>query len=668
MAASFSLIIEDDAGKQIVVPFAKDVITIGRKEGNTIRLTERNVSRFHAKLLKENGSVRVEDLSSFNGIKLNGDRISGVALVNSGDVIEIGDYHLELRAAQPAGVGPVGSKSVGVGVGPSGRDDFEGDTQRWDAPAPQSVTQRSPAHGGFGGDGGDTERLDLGRLQSLAAGGQMAQPPPELPPPQSWPAPPRLSGIPSSSSLLDLEPTARQPIAGVPVGSAAPPPPAFNSALHDPTQDLAQPRPMALRELMADPAESVPAAASMPPPSFSPPPSFAPAPTVPSAAPSPTPARAAPRRNVEETEQLRVAPGAPAVDEHLSFPRLFALNTIFAGLEFPLKAMENVLGRTEDNDIVIEHRSISRNHAKFVRQGERVQVLDLKSANGVLVNGNEVDQHTLRSGDVVELGRVKLRFVPVGERFTLASDEVERARLADHGGDEFEDGAKTTMVQHGGGLSSAPAAPSRPIALYAVLAVLAVLVVFLAALLLLRGGGQANAAVDATEVAPTAPTAATPTTAQAASTAPTNGAAPAAAPVAAPDAPTEPTPPAEQPTLTAPQAAPETVDATEPPGPASGTKTRTPRKAFDLDASLQRVRDLYTSGNFAGAIVILKEVEQRYPRVPQYKSQIALYYAKNHDSKNALVYFNRFKEVASDPAEVENLRKLLVRNGINAGP
>ncbi len=36
------LIIEDDEGKTTVVPLIRDEITIGRKEGNTIRLTERN--------------------------------------------------------------------------------------------------------------------------------------------------------------------------------------------------------------------------------------------------------------------------------------------------------------------------------------------------------------------------------------------------------------------------------------------------------------------------------------------------------------------------------------------------------------------------------------------------------------------------------------------------
>jgi len=39
------LLIEDDEGKTVVVPLIRDEITIGRQEGNTIRLSEQNVSR-----------------------------------------------------------------------------------------------------------------------------------------------------------------------------------------------------------------------------------------------------------------------------------------------------------------------------------------------------------------------------------------------------------------------------------------------------------------------------------------------------------------------------------------------------------------------------------------------------------------------------------------------
>ena len=47
----FKLVICDDEGKTTIVPLIRDEVTIGRREGNTIRLTDRNVSRNHALLL-----------------------------------------------------------------------------------------------------------------------------------------------------------------------------------------------------------------------------------------------------------------------------------------------------------------------------------------------------------------------------------------------------------------------------------------------------------------------------------------------------------------------------------------------------------------------------------------------------------------------------------------
>ncbi len=73
----YKLIIEDDEGKTTEVPIIRDEITVGRKEGNTIRLTERNVSRRHARITRQGNGLFIEDLLSYNGIKVNGDRIQG---------------------------------------------------------------------------------------------------------------------------------------------------------------------------------------------------------------------------------------------------------------------------------------------------------------------------------------------------------------------------------------------------------------------------------------------------------------------------------------------------------------------------------------------------------------------------------------------------------------
>jgi len=94
----YKLVISDDEGHTMVVPLVREEITIGRGTGNTIRLTERNVSRSHARLLKRNGSYIIEDLGSYNGVTLNGERIDARAELAPGDQLGIGDYDLALQS------------------------------------------------------------------------------------------------------------------------------------------------------------------------------------------------------------------------------------------------------------------------------------------------------------------------------------------------------------------------------------------------------------------------------------------------------------------------------------------------------------------------------------------------------------------------------------------
>jgi pSer/pThr/pTyr-binding forkhead associated (FHA) protein len=94
----YKLVISDDEGHTTVVPLLRDEVTIGREKGNTIRLTERNVSRLHARLLKRNGSYIVEDLGSYNGVTVNGARIESKAALAAGDQLGIGDYDLAFQS------------------------------------------------------------------------------------------------------------------------------------------------------------------------------------------------------------------------------------------------------------------------------------------------------------------------------------------------------------------------------------------------------------------------------------------------------------------------------------------------------------------------------------------------------------------------------------------
>ncbi|NNE18166.1 MAG: FHA domain-containing protein [Myxococcales bacterium] len=98
----YKLVISDDKGHTTVVPLLRDEITIGREDGNSIRLTERNVSRSHARLLKRNEAYIVEDLGSYNGVTINGERIDEKAKLAVGDQLGIGDYDLAFQTDAPA--------------------------------------------------------------------------------------------------------------------------------------------------------------------------------------------------------------------------------------------------------------------------------------------------------------------------------------------------------------------------------------------------------------------------------------------------------------------------------------------------------------------------------------------------------------------------------------
>jgi pSer/pThr/pTyr-binding forkhead associated (FHA) protein len=104
-----------------------------------------------------------------------------------------------------------------------------------------------------------------------------------------------------------------------------------------------------------------------------------------------------------------------------------------SGEEFFLQRPTTTIGRTPDNDIALIFKSVGRHHAEIVRDGDRYFVMDLKSANGVRVNGSACKRVPLRSGDIIGLGHVRLRFdrgdarpLRRGQRFPLAS----RARTA----------------------------------------------------------------------------------------------------------------------------------------------------------------------------------------------------------------------------------------------
>ncbi|HUR80294.1 MAG TPA: adenylate/guanylate cyclase domain-containing protein, partial [Thermoanaerobaculia bacterium] len=66
------------------------------------------------------------------------------------------------------------------------------------------------------------------------------------------------------------------------------------------------------------------------------------------------------------------------------------------------------IGRTEGNDLVLNHPSVSRKHARVEARGNHWWIIDLKSTNGVKLNGNLIGESQIGAGDKILIGSVQL--------------------------------------------------------------------------------------------------------------------------------------------------------------------------------------------------------------------------------------------------------------------
>jgi pSer/pThr/pTyr-binding forkhead associated (FHA) protein len=86
------------------------------------------------------------------------------------------------------------------------------------------------------------------------------------------------------------------------------------------------------------------------------------------------------------------------------------------------------IGRTDDNQIVIEHPKVSRQHAELVRRGSMVVLRDLGSTNGTWHNGVRVDELVLEAGDTFRIGDAQLVFKGGFQEESLTMLDVSLAK------------------------------------------------------------------------------------------------------------------------------------------------------------------------------------------------------------------------------------------------
>jgi pSer/pThr/pTyr-binding forkhead associated (FHA) protein len=90
-----------------------------------------------------------------------------------------------------------------------------------------------------------------------------------------------------------------------------------------------------------------------------------------------------------------------------------SLQPVGAGRSVTLTSGKSLtVGRGRDNEVVIEHDTVSSSHARleFDAQSQRLNITDLNSSNGTFLNGKRVSSAKAQMGDTIRFGSAEFKF------------------------------------------------------------------------------------------------------------------------------------------------------------------------------------------------------------------------------------------------------------------
>jgi FHA domain/von Willebrand factor type A domain len=112
---------------------------------------------------------------------------------------------------------------------------------------------------------------------------------------------------------------------------------------------------------------------------------------------------------VEQPEAEAFEPAEPFEPEAPAIAWLESLDG--EQTRYPIRKTAVRIGRKPDNDIVMKNDTVSGHHAEILKRGDEFTITDLGSSNQVFVGGKPVEKSSLKNGDLIELGEVRLRFL-----------------------------------------------------------------------------------------------------------------------------------------------------------------------------------------------------------------------------------------------------------------
>ncbi len=90
------------------------------------------------------------------------------------------------------------------------------------------------------------------------------------------------------------------------------------------------------------------------------------------------------------------------------------------GLRLDLVGNQMVAGRSPDTAIFLDDITVSRQHARFELAGDTWTLVDLGSLNGTYVNKNRIDKVPLKTGDEIQIGKYRFRYLASDDTATSA--------------------------------------------------------------------------------------------------------------------------------------------------------------------------------------------------------------------------------------------------------
>ncbi len=125
-------------------------------------------------------------------------------------------------------------------------------------------------------------------------------------------------------------------------------------------------------------------------------------------------------------------------------PSLFVIQGRDQGTRFRLDDSTVTIGRGTTNAVQLHDTEVSREHAQLSCRGDAIFIRDLDSSNGTFVNGQQIKEHELASGDQLQLGRTLLLYTGVTEgRVENLADKINIVSRQ-----EDDDGSRIVHSMH----------------------------------------------------------------------------------------------------------------------------------------------------------------------------------------------------------------------------